>query len=353
MKLISKLIFAVMLVALAGSSCKKEIPVDLNWSGPEDTTATFIDIQGTQWASIESDFFSDERAMAMMTVDDKLLVTYLDISSLSGNFSGTSFLEHGQSFGGFGIEKLQLVDGSVYGLGLMDTYGGVVYNPGQNSPWTGVASVGTNMYSYEKYNDNFYAACGIAPYIRSNESGPWADVGDGLDAKVFDLINFDGKLVAGGGFTSSGSTSLNRVAQWDGTSWTPLGQGLDGTVTDLLIHDGKLIALGYFESSGSGNTNCSYVAQWDGTSWTDVGGGLVGGGSARKGISYGDQLIIGGEFTGSASVLSSNIIKFDGTSWQTLGGGVSERIEELDVYNGRLYVANGPSFGSNFILRLD
>ena len=52
-------------------------------------------------------------------------------------------------------------------------------------------------------------------------------VGAGFPDGVFSLVRLPTasgtKLIAGGAFTVSGATSVNRVAWWDGAAWQPLG----------------------------------------------------------------------------------------------------------------------------------
>jgi hypothetical protein len=51
-------------------------------------------------------------------------------------------------------------------------------------------------------------------------TGIWAPLGSGLDGDVFALTTLpNGDLVAGGGFLTAGSVTVNHIARWDGTSW--------------------------------------------------------------------------------------------------------------------------------------
>ena len=47
-----------------------------------------------------------------------------------------------------------------------------------------------------------------------------------MNDSVYALTVYDGKLIAGGYFTTAGDVSANRIASWDGSSWSPLGSGM-------------------------------------------------------------------------------------------------------------------------------
>ena len=72
-------------------------------------------------------------------------------------------------------------------------------------------------------------------------------------------------LVVAGQFTLAGSTTVNRIAAWDGNSWQPLGSGVGNTVRALTVYNGDLIAAGEFTTAG-GSTRYR-IAKWDGTAW--------------------------------------------------------------------------------------
>jgi hypothetical protein len=61
------------------------------------------------------------------------------------------------------------------------------------------------------------------------------------------LAVYNGDLIAGGGFTTAGGMSANRIARWDGSTWHPLGSGISREgVAALTLHDGQLVAGGGF-----------------------------------------------------------------------------------------------------------
>lgn len=83
-----------------------------------------------------------------------------------------------------------------------------------------------------------------------------------LDDWVFAIAEMpNGDLVIGGDFSLG-----NRVARWDGSSWQAMGAGFDDRVEQLHVcSDGRVLALGSFTASGS--VACAGAAIWNGTTW--------------------------------------------------------------------------------------
>ena len=126
-----------------------------------------------------------------------------------------------------------------------------------------------------------------------------------------DLAGTPGPIYAAGTFVKSGSTTINRVGQWDDTtaSWVTLpgdangidnnanrtvasGAAVPGVYGLVLGGDDSLYAGGHFAASGS--TTLNNVAKWTGSSWAKMGHGLKRGASG-----YNIQdMVIGNDFIG-------------------------------------------------------
>jgi uncharacterized delta-60 repeat protein len=97
------------------------------------------------------------------------------------------------------------------------------------------------------------------------------NIGTGFDAVVYSIkVQYDGKIVVGGNFTSYNGTSCNNIIRLnsDGSIDTTfnIGTGFartglsSGTVNDLKIQaDGKIIVIGYFNSYNG--TSCNGIAR--------------------------------------------------------------------------------------------
>ena len=111
----------------------------------------------------------------------------------------------------------------------------------------------------------------------------------GLNGEIFSigLWDRDGNgperesLYAGGSFTTSEGTILNRVARWTGSVWEPLGPGLNGSVNIVkaLDADGdgplpkQLYIGGTFTARGDGTGSVRNIAVWDGAILNGLGNG--------------------------------------------------------------------------------
>jgi hypothetical protein len=366
----NKLSKLTRLTALSGiaatlilTSCKK---VDQSPEVPAPTGG-IINIGGTTWTSIHPGFVANERIMGMAAHDGKLVVTFLQMNGgdiyTSGQLNGSQISSHsfGYFMSGMGFEKAVVVDGNLYGLGLMDMYGSFKMNAGYLSgngglPWATHWSSYTNQTGIAKIGSEMVGSFGVSPYVRSMGSTTYPDVvRSGGTPSVDEVINYNGELICAGAFTSYNGTTLNNIARWDGTAWVPLGLGLNGEVEDLAVLNGELIACGKFTQTGDGNTACRYIAKWNGTSWSPLGTGLSGGFNGALTLCvYGGQLFVGGDFTTAGSVSSPNIAAWKGGSWSALAGGAPLAVGEIAVFDGHLYIANAfNSSGSNFLLRLD
>ncbi len=334
-------------------SCEKErIYFD---DGPDDEITPTV--SGTTWTPVMPLFFDNARVMGMGVVDDYLLLTFLQSTNTSGRFDGEGLILNSQNLGsGFGFEKIEFINGQPYGLGLLGSSAAFSYDVTEDYyPWDPVADIGTNGYALAEYNGQKVIGCGVAPYVRIENSGTYTQMGGAMNGPVYDLVVYNGWLYAAGSFTQAGTSTTEHIARWNGSYWTSLDSGLDGVVRDLIVYQDKLIALGNFYTSG-GSIECEKVAVWDGNKWATLKGGLTGGNNGTfRATVYNNDLIIGGDFDyGGGSVYSPNIIKWNGADWEALAGGAPDIIGEVCVYKDKLYIANQFfTSGENFLLRLD
>lgn len=138
----------------------------------------------------------------------------------------------------------------------------------------------------------------------------------------------------------AGGTGTGGVARWDGTHWHRLGTGVSCCARALTVYDGKLIAGGYFTTAGGGIARG--IAQWNGATWRPLGRGMTD-------ISYYDvyaltvsneNLIVGGNFGAAGGTNAAFIAQWNGTEWQPLGSGVNGGVSAIMVYNGEV-IAGG------------
>ncbi len=153
-------------------------------------------------------------------------------------------------------------------------------------------------------------------------------VGEGLNGTVMAFAEHEGELIAGGQFTRSGGTVVERVARWDGKSWQPVGAGLPGvTVKALASYGGHLQAGAY---------------RWDGVAWTNV---LQTNGDVRFLAEHGGLLYVAGSFTQARGVAVNHAFAWDGVAVLPLGAGLSGPAVGLAVVDGAVAVATTSNSG--------
>src|SRR5688572_28609702 len=91
---------------------------------------------------------------------------------------------------------------------------------------------------------------------------------------VFDLVEFQGQLIACGTFIMAGDEPVNGIAAWDGSTWSALGNGftLYGGLAYpryMKVYHDSLFVIGSFDTAGV--VSCFNVAGWDGNSWFSLG----------------------------------------------------------------------------------
>lgn len=157
---------------------------------------------------------------------------------------------------------------------------------------------------------------------------------------ITDMTVYDNKLIVGGQFSFGG---FNAIAAWDGTNWFTLGSGFNGNVEALEVHNGRLYAGGAFSSNGNN------IAEWSGTipggSWNPSFPGLTGGifNRVTSLLSTQQGLVAGGAF----QIPANNIALWNGSNWSNLGAnGInvpntnSGGVHGLGLFNGNI-VAGG------------
>jgi len=173
----------------------------------------------------------------------------------------------------------------------------------------------------------------------------WSSLGSGMNNAVNGLCVFDDgggpRLHAAGSFTSAGGIPANRVARWTGSAWQALGDGLNGEVRALVVHDDgngdgpRLYAGGAFTASDT--SPVSRIARWDGAQWLPVGDGLNATvwslASVELPGSSVRTLVAGGDFTQSGTTPVSRIAQWRNGSWQSLGDGVSGTVRDVLAYD--------------------
>jgi len=128
-----------------------------------------------------------------------------------------------------------------------------------------------------------------------------------MNGGLFSLEVYNSELYAGGGFSLAGSTPVNNIARWNGTSWSAVGIGVDNIPKALKVYNNELYAVGSFTQAGSVTAN--HIAKWDGTNWSVVGTGLDN--DAYCLSVYNSELYVGGAFTLAGGNTCNEIAKWN------------------------------------------
>lgn len=170
---------------------------------------------------------------------------------------------------------------------------------------------------------------------------------------IYDIIEYEGSIVACGEFDRVGEESIQGIMQWDGSKWNSLGAGLSGNIPatapvmfphQMMVYNAELYVVGNFEQAGGQTVNG--IAKWNGTNWMSMGDGFN---NTVYSISvFNDEIIVGGSFTESNGTTLNRIAKWDGTAWMPLDFGFSQPstndfifVHTLKVIDDKLYIGGG------------
>ena len=181
-------------------------------------------------------------------------------------------------------------------------------------------------------------------------AGVWSSLSTGANANVWSLFwASDGKLYAGGQFTTIGGVAANRVAYWDGTTWVAMGSGQAGVGSAVYAFaegpDGSIYAAG--DGTGFGGiANTAGLAKWNGSVWSSItGAGSANAAVIQLAIGPTGNLYAGGLFTTINAVASARIAQMTPAgTWTALAAGSSSDVYGIGFgVNGMLYITGETS----------
>ena len=202
---------------------------------------------------------------------------------------------------------------------------------------------------------------------------------------VFTINAFQGNIIIGGQFKTSGSTILNSVGKWDGQHWKPMGIGAwlpspnqDADVANFPFYKSKLYIIGYILGAGGsfvGDTThrVGDIAKWNGSDWFPLCSNPIYSGFdffAYSSSIYNNNLYIGGDFQqtidSSGALYSQGIARWNDTVFSSPGIMTTNHVLgmpslwALKVYNNKLIAGgafnsiDGSTYGSySFIAAWD
>lgn len=215
----------------------------------------------------------------------------------------------------------------VYVGGSFTTAGGVTANrvaKWNGTTWSGLDSaiLPTTVISMSFMGNDLYVGIPTTTianpaYFSKYDGTSWTQLGGELgDRGVSSVAVLGTDVYVAGGFSTIGSTTVNRIAKWNGTTWSALGGGLPSPTGQLggvrlAVAGNDLIAIGDFTVAGGGPAD--RIARWNGTAWSALGTGLNGNGSAVT--SAGGDILVGGAFTMAGCNASPYFARYRNTVW--------------------------------------
>lgn len=352
-------VFGIAAISLVGCK-KKPLPPFIGQSLPEVTATS-----GTYWDTIGDRAFNLD--VNCLEVFNGELFIGGDFSQwgssssyFSASFDGVSISTHtGNSFVFGGFEDFHVDnDGKLYAAGaFQSTFGPRRFAYWNGSSWTGGFDPGGTTYAVSEgvsgadisIGGNINSYPGVAGSSTPFSSA--AVVGAGLNGTVYDMIVFNGKLIACGQFTTSGSQPLGYIAEFNGTGWVPIvsPQDLNNVAFAMTEFQGHLYVVGDF-TQAFGVSNVNHIVKYvpNTNSWEAVGTGLAGSGTVRAKALYSDAngVYVGGSFQTAGGVPSPNIALWDNSSWKAIGNGVSETVNDITVYLNDIHIATARNTSS-------
>lgn len=162
----------------------------------------------------------------------------------------------------------------------------------------------------------------------------WEPLGLGLGgddySEVYALYVFDGELYAGGSFSEAGTITTDNIAKWDGEDWHAVGSGRPGMVYCFTEWDGMLVAGGGFTAAYP-TSSIAYLV--DGTYWRNF--GFVAVVRSLTTIDYEDQegvLMAGGQSFPSPDTVEGNLWYYNSGDWLEFEGGIGRE----DTYTAKV-----------------
>jgi hypothetical protein len=274
---------------------------------------------------------------------------------------------------------------ALYAVGDFSTIGGLsirrIAKWNASGTWSELAGgLSSTAHALEVFDDGTGPALYVAGQFTTTFNGltvnriakwdgkAWSALGDGLSQTATDLIVHDDgsgggtALYVGGGFTTAGGLTVNRVAKWDGTNWSSLGDpvpGVPALVTSFGVYDdgsgdGEALYVSFDAESTSNGVVVNRIAKWDGAEWSPLGDGLNHTAGAmqvyNEGTGDGPVLIVGGAFTAAGGQPVDYIAKWNGATWQPLaGGGMQNIVSAIQLFDDGLEDGQSLFVGGSFI----
>lgn len=287
-------------------------------------------------APVSLDKFSDATLLFTDTVHSKLIVSSKGTSTV-----GNLYIRGIASWNGVKWDSL---------TGGINTHNKVIM---PNNP-AGIAGVGIE-YNGKYLVGGFFSSMG---YINSTGLSLWDGTKwDSLPKRAFRFdqpvtvnafLKKGGLLYIAGQFDTIAGQPANGLATWDGVNFNPIPLPIDvATASDFFIssiveYQNEIYVCGGLFNIGT-NGSARDIYKFNGSTWVSTTGtGFYGSfdGIGRL-IVYNNELYGCGHLTAANGNAGNNIIKWNGTNWTDVGFGNTPsfiNIQQMLVYHNQLWV---------------
>ena len=166
-------------------------------------------------------------------------------------------------------------------------------------------------YAKELYYETVESTSGTA--IRIDNIGEWHTYPlVGIEARIEAYIQApDGRIFAGGFFSSIDGVLANNIAVWNGSTWAALGAGVDNQVNAMTILGSYLYVTGQFANAGGGAA--ARIARYNLVTgvWSAIGAGLNNIGFSLASDPANLRVYVGGQFTSAGGVACNYIAYYN------------------------------------------
>lgn len=348
-------------------------------------------VNGPVYAMIKWDVDGEGPKEEMLVVGGRFTIAGDKKANNIAAFDGNEW--HSLSSGTSGqVNTLCIFNGRLVAGGEFSAAGNITVN--HTAQWDGNnwqafgSGVNGSVLTMAVYNGNLYSG-GSYFAVWNGSSWTSSEIRTGypvqsLPGKIYALTVYDGKLIVGGDFVKIGTTTLSRIAAWNGTQWQTIGDGI-ATVYALAVFNNQLIASGggynsiYYvaklnenvwewdENDFNNKISCltvyenelyaggsfttingndaNNIAVWDGSNWAEYGEGMNGNVTALA--TFKNKLVAGGEFTEAGESHNKYISIYDNDYWRTLGKGINNAIYAITMFQGKTVIGGEFSRAGN------
>lgn len=321
----------------------------------------FLEWDGSQWSFPDWSLGGDHYNVSALAVRDGCLWAAGEFDSVGGveaeniaKWCGDAWSPIGaglpgpvtemKSFGADGVVAVgSFSDSDLYSSGGIARWNGTAWEPlGRASNLHPIGFNSIEMYEGELYASGRFRYDGSwsDQFIAVLRHDQWREIpGEVPKSTIYELHEFEGKLLVTGSHWTIDDQYVHGVAYWDGTEWGLLGEGFVGPVYDIQEYQGKLFAAGAITLPGS--LHPASVVSWGGSTWNPVrsteGAGLAWAGGPLA--VYQGQLVAASDVSWSENTGPGSVVRWTGSGWEGIGGGVYGHVDDVLAFGDELYIA--------------